>query len=103
MAFQKLDNKLVELFYSFSNLFDLEGPFRVDINQAGAQVAAVVVGVLMAVLFGVITGLILKLPIWDNLPGTELFDDETFWEVLFIDFKIRRNCNLSRFPTSTLT
>ena len=69
------------LFYSFSNLFDLEGPLRISINQAGAQVAAVVVALALAVVTGLLTGFIVKQPCWDNLSGPELFEDEIFWEV----------------------
>ena len=56
-------------------------PYRIEILQAGAQVAAISVSVSIAIFSGAITGLILNFPVWDNLVSNEFYEDDAFWEV----------------------
>jgi len=48
-------------------------------HQAGIQAAALFVSLAMGLLGGTITGFILKIPIWDQPTGDQIFDDEDFW------------------------
>ncbi|CAH1783619.1 unnamed protein product [Owenia fusiformis] len=54
---------------------------RTPIEQGGYQMAAVCVTLAFAIVGGCVTGLILRLPIWDEPKGGELFDDEPNWSV----------------------
>ena len=67
---------------SYDKFFgDDDSAWKIDIPQAGAQIAAIVVALVLALFSGALTGLLLKLKIWDNLTADELYEDETFWSV----------------------
>jgi len=48
-------------------------------EQAGIQAAGLGISLGMALVCGAITGVILKIPIWDQPKGTQVFDDEDYW------------------------
>ncbi|XP_055354446.1 ammonium transporter Rh type A-like [Paramacrobiotus metropolitanus] len=59
-------------------LLDSSGKFvpeRTPMQQAGLQMAALGATLGMAIVSGIITGLIIRMKIWDPLPGPALFDD----------------------------
>jgi len=58
-------------------VFSVEG--RTVGQLAGYQAAALGVSLGFAVVGGLITGLILRLPIWDQPRGEQIFDDEDYW------------------------
>ena len=66
------------MFFTFDSE---EHPYRIEILQAGAQIAALVVSIAVAIMSGAITGMIMKFPVWDNLFSSEFFEDDALWEV----------------------
>jgi ammonium transporter Rh len=48
-------------------------------QQAGIQAAGLFVSLGMALLSGTITGFILRIPIWNQPKGSQVFDDNDFW------------------------
>lgn len=48
-------------------------------EQAGIQAAGLGISLGMALVCGTITGLVLKIPIWNQPKGNQIFDDEDFW------------------------
>jgi ammonium transporter Rh len=50
-------------------------------EQAGRQAAALGVSVAMAIVGGLATGLLLRIPVWDQPKGEDLFDDTNYWAV----------------------
>lgn len=54
---------------------------RSEAEQGGYQMVALLVTVAIAIFGGAITGVILRIPIWDNPRGQELFDDQTFFNL----------------------
>lgn len=60
---------------SFSNGYRNAG------TQAAFQIAGLATALGMAIVGGIIVGLILRLPIWTQLRGDSLYNDEDFWEV----------------------
>lgn len=58
-------------------IFTVEG--RTTGQLAGYQAAGLAVSLGFAIVGGVITGFILRLPIWDQPQGRQIFDDEEYW------------------------
>ncbi|KAM9233363.1 ammonium transporter Rh type A [Dugong dugon] len=64
-----------------------------DVSTTAMQAATLVISVGTAVVGGLITGLILKLPIWEQPPDEDCYDDCVYWEVPTVDDSL----SLSRF------
>lgn len=64
------------------NLSSVEaGDGRSAGEQAAWQAAAMATTLALAIVGGIVTGLILRLPIWDQPKGDQVFDDTDYWEM----------------------